>query len=118
MRPIGLMMILMLGACDMGHLGNPVMWPGMVVGGGLENASYNARRGKVKAHVNAHHSDILADIQRGGGPALSTGADLARVPKAARAEMLRMLKQDYAKFSPDTDQAREMLIIWLMVHGK
>lgn len=118
MRIFFLGLVMLLSACDMGHLGNPVMWPGMVVGGGLENASYNARRGKVKAHVNAHHSDILTDIQNNGGPALSTGADLARVPKAARAEMLRMLKQDYAKFSPDTDQAREMLIIWLMVHGK
>ena len=118
MRIFFLGLVMLLSACDMGHLGNPVMWPGMVVGGGLENAGYNARRGKVKAHVNAHHSDILADIQRGGGPALSEGADLARVPKAARAEMLRVLKQDYIKFSPDTDQAREMLVIWLMVHGK
>lgn len=117
MRIIWLGLVLALGGCDMGHLGNPVMWPGMVVGRGIENATYNARRARVSEHVETHQSDILADIRAGGGPALTTGADLARVPPMARPEMIRVMQSDIAKFTPDTPQAREQLMVWFMVHG-
>jgi hypothetical protein len=117
MRIIWLGLVLALGGCDMGHLGNPVMWPGMVVGGGIENASYNARRKRVSGHIMAHQAEILADIRAGGGPALTTGADLARVPDAVRPEMIRIMQSDIAKFTPDTAQAREQLVVWFMVHG-
>jgi len=118
MRNLGFGLVLALGGCDMGHLGNPVMWPGMVVGGGIENASYNARRARVAEHVEAHQGDILGDIRAGGGPALTTGADLARVPIAARPEMIRIMQSYVAKFTPDTPPAREQLVVWFMVHGK
>jgi hypothetical protein len=118
MRLFFLGFVLTLSACDMAHLGNPVMWPAMVVGNAAQNASYNARRTRVEAHVNAHHGDILNEIENGGGPALSQGMNLARVPKQTRPEVLRILKKDIAKFSPDTDQAREMLVVWLMMHGR
>ena len=117
MRIIWLGLVLALGGCDMGHLGNPVMWPGMVVGGGIENASYNARRAQVANHVDAHQGAILGDIRAGGGPALTTAADLARVPVAVRPEMTRIMQSDITKFTPDTLPAREQLVIWFMVHG-
>jgi len=117
MRPIGLILVLALGGCDMGHLGNPVMWPGMAVGSVIENASYNARRKQVSKHVAAHYSDILADIRAGGGPALTLGADLARIPAAARPALIRTMQSDIAKFTPDSKQTRERLVVWFMVHG-
>jgi len=118
MRIFYLISILALSACDMGHLGNPVMWPAMAAGNAVENATYNARRGKVEKHVASHQAEIVTDIRNGGGPALTKGADLARVPPSARPEMLRIFKQDIAKFSPNTEQGRELLVIWFMVHGK
>ncbi len=118
MRNLGLGLVLALGGCDMGHLGNPVIWPGMAVGNGIENASYNARRTRVSGHIKAYQGRILADIGAGGGPALTTGADLARVPVAVRPEMIRIMQGDIAKFTPDTPQAREQLVVWFMVHGK
>ena len=117
MRLIGVGMILALAACDMGHLGNPIMWPSMAAGIGLENASYNARRRQVSDHVALHYVDILTDIRSGGGPTLSLGANLARVPANARAKLIRSLKTDIAKFTPDTPPARERLVVWFMVHG-
>jgi len=118
MRVLGMAMVLALSGCDMGHLGNPAMWPGMAVGSSVENATYNARRKKVAAHVTAHQQDILDDIRAGGGSNLNTGMDLARVPTQTRPELLRTLKADINKFSPDTPQARENLVVWLMVHGR
>lgn len=117
MRLICLGMVLTLAACDMGHLGNPVMWPTMAIGSGLENASYNARRQQVQNHVAQHYDKVLADIRNGGGPALKTAADLARVPAKDRTKLIRALKTDIAKFVPDTPAARERLVVWFMVHG-
>lgn len=118
MRLTGLALVLVLGACDMGHLGNPVIWPGLVVGSSLENATYNARRTRVSSHIAAHYSDILTDIRAGGGPTLTVGADLARVPPRKRPEMTRIMQDDIAKFTPDTPAARERLLVWFMVHGE
>lgn len=117
MRFICLAMVLTLTGCDAGHLGNPALWPGMAVGSGIENASYNARRKQVQGHVTAHQGEILADIRTGNGPALTKAMDLARVPVKIRAGLVQMLKQDIAKFTPDTPHAREQLVVWLMVHG-
>lgn len=117
MRVIGLGMILSLAACDMGHLGNPVMWPGMAVGSGIENASYNARRRQVRDHLALHYHEVMTDIRSGGGAAMTLAADLARVPPNARPELIRALKTDIAKFTPDTPAARERLLVWFMVRG-
>ena len=118
MRSIGLVMVLVLGACDMGHLGNPVMWPGMIVGGAIENASYDARRKRVSDHVAANYNALIADIRAGGGPTLTKAADLAIVHPTARATMRQDLRNDLGKFTPDSPAARENLVVWIMVHGR
>lgn len=117
MRRIGISLMLMLSACDMGHLGNPVTGPVAAVGSGIENATYNARRKRVSGHVATHYTAIVADIRGGGGPALTTGVGLARVAAVKRADLIRTLYSDIAKFTPDTPEARERLVVWLMVHG-
>lgn len=117
MRLMTIALIFGLGACDMGHLGNPVMWPSMAVGNGLQNASYNARRRQVQDHVTQHYVAILNDIRNGNGAALTMGADLARVPAKNRPALIHALKTDIAKFTPDTPAARERLVVWFMVHS-
>ena len=118
MRIILAAMVLALGGCDMGHLGNPLMWPGMAVGNAVENAGYNARRKRVSGHVEAHQFEIISDIAVGGGPSLSKAFDLAQVVNQARPEVRGILKQEIAKFRPNTKEAREQLVIVLMVHGR
>lgn len=117
MRLFGFAMILLLSGCDMGHLGNPLLWPSNAVSTGIENATYNARRKKVESHVAAHQTEIIADIRSNGGPALTKGMDLAQVSPKDRPAFLRILKQDITKFTPNTDQARKQLVVWFMVHG-
>ena len=117
MRIILGVMALALGGCDMGHLGNPLMWPGMAVGNAVENTAYNARRMKVSDHVNAHQFEILTDIGVGGGPALGKAFDLARIRKTNRPQVLRDLQKEIAMYRPNTDEAREQLVIALMVNG-
>ena len=117
MRAICFGLVLGLAGCEAGHLGNPVMWPGMAIGAGIENTNYDVRRKKVETYVTAHQVDILDDIRVGRGPALTTVMNLARIPDSGRPELLQILINDIAKFTPKTPQAREQLVVWLMVHG-
>lgn len=117
MRLIAICLMLGLAACDMGHLGNPLAWPAVAVGSGVENARYGARRKQVTRHVNAQYAAVIADIAAGGGPALTIAADLADVSEQRRPELRASLQRDIAKFTPNTAETRELLVIWLMVHG-
>ncbi|HHI70900.1 MAG TPA: hypothetical protein ENJ91_07840 [Rhodobacteraceae bacterium] len=110
-------MIILLAGCDMGHLGNPLLWPVGAVSTTVENASYGAKRKKVENYVAAHQFEMISDIAVGGGPAISKGMDLAGIPQARRPEFLPILKEDIAMFRPNTPEAREKLVIALMVHG-
>lgn len=110
-------LILGLAACDMGHLGNPILWPVTTVGNGSENARYGGRRKQVGRHIDAHYSEIMFEIKAGSGPALTTAADLARVPMQKRPELVQNLQRDIKKFTPNTPENRELLVVWLMVHG-
>ena len=118
---LGIVLTLGLAGCDMGHLGNPLMWPVEAVGNGLDNATYNARRTQVEKHVALNQATILTDIRSGTngnyGTALKTAMDLARVPEVSRPQLLDILKTDIAKFTPNTPQAREQLVVWFMVNG-
>lgn len=117
MRLIAICLMLGLAACDMGHLGNPLIWPVAAVGNGVENARYGARRKQVLRHVTAQHGAIITDIAAGGGPALTIAADLAGVSEQHRPELRASLQHDIAKFTPNTAETRELLVVWLMVHG-
>ena len=108
---------LALAACDMGHLGNPLLLPIGAVTTAVGNAGYEARRNKLSDYVNAHHNDILADIQAGNGPALTHALDLAKVHPSARADLLARLQKDFAMYRDNTAEARENLVVTLMVHG-
>jgi len=83
----------------------------------MEDASYNARRQKLQDHVKQQYGAVLRDIRNGDGPALTIGADLARVPTKDRPALIRTLQADIAKFIPNTAAARERLVVWFMVHG-
>lgn len=94
------------------HVPNPVLLPAYAAGNALQNASYNARRSKVKAYVSRSIEDILHDIQAGGGPKLNEGYDLAGVAAGRRPALTAMLKRE-----PNLRQDVEALTVSLMVHG-
>ena len=95
------------------HVPNPLLLPGQAVATGIENAVYNARRGKVSAHVKAHHEEIVTDIEQGNGPHLQQGIALARVAPARQPQLLAALRKDLALYRSDP----EALVVALMVHG-
>lgn len=105
----------LLAACSQqaSHIPNPVLLPGHAVSTAVSNATYGARRGRVKAQVETHHTVIMTEILSGGGPELSRAMDLARVPAGTRPALIQRLQADRALYKADA----EALTVALMVHG-
>ena len=105
---------LLLIGCDSGHLPNPVLLPGLAVSNAVRNAGYNARRTRVSAHVQTHHTALVADLRaRTPSPLTETACDLARVPTARRPALYDQLAKDIALYSNNSDA----LTVAFMVHG-
>jgi len=102
---------LVLG-CGPSHLPHPLALPGAAIGTAVENATYGARRGKVKAHVTEQFDPLLVEIAKGGGPMLSKAYNLARVPASKREALTALLKDD-----PRLRTDPEALTVSLMVHS-
>jgi hypothetical protein len=94
------------------HVPNPVLLPIYAAGNAVQNASYNARRGKVKAHLSMHFAQLQLEIAKGGGPFLNMGYDLAKIAADRRPALTAMLKRE-----PNLRRDVEALTVSLMVHG-
>jgi hypothetical protein len=115
MRP-ALLFPLALVACSTGeanHLGNPLTWPGQIIGGGIRNAIYDERRGRVELFVKSNHPALLADITAGGGPGLTQAMDLSGIPAGDRPARITQLQGDLGLYTANL----EALIVALMVFG-
>ena len=95
------------------HLPNPLLLPAQAVSATVQNASYDARRERVKDHVTAHHAEILSEIAAGGGARLFTAMELAWVSAPKRPALIDLLRKDIALYREDP----EALTVALMVHG-
>ncbi len=113
-KPFAVLTLPLLVACsaEANHLGNPLTWPAAAVTTALSNASYDARRAKVTAFVNAHHRAIISQASAKGGPAYLQALSLAQVPENRRAS----LKAELTNNPIYADNA-EALVVALMVHG-
>ena len=98
-------LILLLAACDAGHLGNPLTLPIRGAASAIENASYDARRGRVKAYLSANQSSLGAPEGQAGLWEVST------VPPENRAKVLR----EIAELADGPDWAERATVI-VMVH--
>ncbi len=98
-------LILFLAACDAGHLGNPLTLPIRGAASAIENASYDARRGRVKAYLSAHQFSLNAPEGQAGLWEAST------VPPKNRAKVL----QEIAALPSGPDWAEQATVI-VMVH--
>ena len=113
MRKFALLFLGFTAACttEANHLGNPFVLPVSALGTALSNASYNETRGKVEIYVKTNHPALIADIRRGGGPALTQVFEIAKVPKEIRAPHTLQLQSDLALYSSNL----EALIVAIMV---
>ena len=100
-----LLLILPLAACDAGHLGNPLTLPVSGVVAGIENASYDARRGRVSAYLAQHRTHL-------NDPGIQSGLwDIAPVPPATRPKVL----SEIAALTDPPNWVEQAIVI-VMVH--
>ncbi|GHA42477.1 hypothetical protein GCM10008927_03700 [Amylibacter ulvae] len=112
-----LVLYLMLAGCASdapNHLGNPLTWPVQAITTGAQNGAYNHRRALVKTFVIDNHNTIQTDVQNGGGDAINTAMDFARVKTQNRAALIKELRDQHDLYF-GTDP--EPLVVALMVHG-
>ena len=111
----------LLASCnskDASHI--PPIWeiPGAVIGGGIENAVYGAKRKRVEAHVSANFDAIIADMRSGSGPALARAFELAGVTEAKHDELIAdILGNPDIYLEGPPAQNIENLVVAFMVHG-
>ncbi|TDT77852.1 hypothetical protein BDE40_1151 [Litoreibacter halocynthiae] len=94
------------------HLPNPVLLPAYAVGNAIHNASYNARRAKVKTYVAQNFEALNQDLRGGGGPVLEKAYRLAGIKAETRPALTHMLAKE-----PNLAKDPEALTVSLMVHG-
>lgn len=119
---LGLMAVAVSACASKGDgnmIGAPWQWPGAVIGSGVSNAIYTARRDRVAAHVGAHLEAISVEALAGGGRLIEEGARLAEVSLARKPELIAQLRDSHASFfdKPSRAEAVEAVTVAFMVHG-
>lgn len=108
---------ILLGGCDMGHLGNPLMWPVNAVGSAVENSVYSARRNRVKTYISTHYSALILELKATAGPIFLETARLAGVPQSRIAKLYDESRSDLTRLTADIAQNVEKLTVTYMVYG-
>lgn len=80
MRLVILPALLLLTACDAGHLGNPLTLPLSALSTAVENSSYNSRRTQVAAFIAANQPALQSEARGTSGPTLAALYQTARIP--------------------------------------
>ncbi len=110
-----------LAGCQSGganHIPPPWQYPGAAIGSAIENTAYKARRRKVERFTSDNYKEIVANIQNGGGAALTQALALARVPVSRHSEFRAAIMDDpNIYFSGPRTQNIERLVVAFMVHG-
>ncbi len=113
---LSLIAILAATACTdaTNHLGNPLSLPLGAVSTTINTAADNTRRGQVEVFVKANHTSLLADIDAGGGPALTQAMDIAGIAVRDRPARVIQLQSDRAIYQT----APGALVTALMVYSR
>lgn len=112
--------IFLLSACsnNASHLPSPLELPGALIGSVVENATYGARRQRVKQYVIANYPALRAEAAAGQGPYLESAMNLAGISDAGkRAQVRRELQVDHAQYFPGETADVEPIVVVLMVHS-
>lgn len=120
MKKIPLFLVLGLFGCsnEPSHLPSPLELPGAVVGTLVENATYGARRKRVKAYVSENYAVLREQAKMGQGAVLERALSLAGVTGDQRAKAKQELQVEYARYFPGSANPDvEPVVVVLMVHG-
>ena len=120
MKKLPLLVLLGLFGCSNGpsHLPSPLELPGAVVGTLVENATYGARRGRVKTYVQANYAVLREQAKVAQGTVLEQAMDIAGVAGAKRAKVKQELRVGHARYFPDSaNPGVEPVVVVFMVHG-
>lgn len=101
-------------ACDAGHLGNPATLPVRGAIAGIENASYNQRRGEVKSYIADNLTCLQMDLRTGADACLGDLYKTAGTADAKQSELGTALKQDAISGTADLV---ERMTVTVMVHS-
>ncbi len=93
--------LLLLPACDEGHLGNPLLLPVTGLATAVENSSYNSRRSRVSNFLAANQPAVMAEALSQPGPALATLYQTAGTHPASQPAVRRDLAEISAAPPPD-----------------
>ena len=102
MKKLPLLFLLGLFGCsnEPSHLSSPLELPGAVVGNLVENATYGARRKRVKAYVQTNYAALREQAKVGQGAVLERALDLAGVAGDKRAKAKQELQAEHARYFP------------------
>lgn len=110
-----------LYACsnEASHLPSPISLPGAAIGSVFENATYGARRDKVKAYVSANYQVLRSEVEMGQGVHLNQVMDITGISGEKRAKVVQELRGDNPVYFPEvaTDGVVEAVVVALMVHS-
>jgi len=113
--------VCVLCACsnEASHLPSPISLPGAAISSVFENATYGARRNKVKAYVSANYQVLRSEVQVGQGVHLDQVMDITGVSGEKRAKVVQELRGDNPVYFPEvaSDSAVEAVVVALMVHS-
>ncbi|WP_224815873.1 hypothetical protein [Hasllibacter sp. MH4015] len=114
MRLLLALPLLLLPACDAGHLGNPLLLPITGLATAVENTSFNAHRARVSDLLAANQPAVMAEALSTPGPALAALYQTAQIPPASQPAILRDLAEISA--APPADWVERATTI-AMVHS-
>ncbi|MEO1640622.1 MAG: hypothetical protein AAFU41_15375 [Pseudomonadota bacterium] len=114
MRWLIVAMVLVSGCSgEANHLGNPLTLPFSGAATVIGNAAYEKRRAQVEVVVKSNFDAILADIDAGGGPALTKAMDTAQIPHSDRPTRITQMRGDLPLYAASP----AALVTALMVYG-
>ncbi len=117
----GFLSVYGLSACsnEASHLPSPISLPGAIVGSVFENATYGARRKKVKAYVSAHYQVLGNEARVGQGAHLDEVMGITGIPAEKRPQARKELMDTTQRYFslPATDDSIEKVVVVLMVHS-
>lgn len=113
--------IICLAACSnqASHLPSPIALPGAIVGTVYENATYGARRNKVKKYVTEHYQALSDEVKTGQGAHLQQAMNIAGISAEKRPQVRQELAGSNPAYFPAaaTDASIEAVVVVLMVYS-
>lgn len=78
----------------------------------VDPQGYAERRAQVEVAVKSRFEAVLADIEAGGGPALSVAMDAAAVPLAERADRTVQMQTNLSTYRRNPDALISSLLLY------